>query len=109
MYNDNQVPVYVFSLQTGLVSWRVLNAAKEEVEKPVMIEWNATNYGVMVPYGGYLEVQTDSTHTLSVFSGASNRTLAVVQPSSTTVFKVVSLLECRVSSVSTIANYDAPT
>ena len=90
MYNDNQCPVFIYSLQAGVVSWRVLSPAKEEIENPVMIDWGNSNYGVMVPYGGYLEITTDSTKAFSLYVPNYNNAISVIQPNTTVAFKVVS-------------------
>lgn len=44
----------------------VYNSANEKIENPVYIMAGVDKIGVMVPYGGYIDVQMDSAHGLDV-------------------------------------------
>lgn len=44
----------------------IYNSANEKIGNPVYVTGSIHKIGVMVPYGGYIDIQMDSTHGLGI-------------------------------------------
>lgn len=99
MYQNMDCLVIGFNIFRYTVSYTIYNSANEVIQNPVFVTINTNKTGVCVPYGGYIEVQMDDTHTMSfrvigevgsfLTIGANEKVkLKVVRDYETTIFLI---------------------
>lgn len=66
MYQNMDCVVWGYSQFMYSTKYDIYNSANEKIENPVYITNNELKNGVMVPYGGYVDIQMDSSHGLDV-------------------------------------------
>lgn len=72
MYQNMDCVVFGYSQFLYSTKYDIYNSANEKIENPVYITRNSDKIGVMVPYGGYIDVKMDSSHGLNIVLATSN-------------------------------------
>lgn len=97
---DKQVPFFCYTLtnKNAIESYSVENSAGEVIQNPVFIgatpQQNTPNIGIMVPYGGYINIKMTSAYKLQIRVQGNETIISTLQPSSTSKIKIVFPMVC---------------
>ena len=85
----------------------IYNSANEKIENPVYITGSIYKIGVMVPYGGYVDIQMDSSHGLQ-FTLAENANVLFydMQIGTSAKIKIVRDYYTKVTTASSLSEDD---
>ena len=102
---DKQVPFFCYTLvnSAAIESYSVETPAGEVIQNPVFIgvtpQQNVPNIGIMVPYGGYINIKMTSSYRLQVRVQGNESIITTLQPSSIGKIKVVFPMVCTLIEV----------
>lgn len=99
MYQNMDCAILGYDLLTYATSYKVLNSAGEQILEPVTLEANTVNYGILIPYGGYLEITMDESHRINFKSPDGSISLFTAGNNAFAKFKVVRDYNAIVSKV----------
>lgn len=105
MYQNMDCVVWGYSQFYYSIKYDIYNSANEKIENPVYITNNEKNIGVMVPYGGYIDIQMDSSHGLILSTANSTYSITeiTIENGGSGKIKVVRDYYARVTTPSTMS------
>lgn len=105
MYQNMDCLISGFNIFTYAVSYNIYNSSGEIIDNPVFLEVGLRKAGVCVPYGGYIYIEMDNNHSISVRVINSNTgSFLTIGPGESTKFKVLRDYTVTVSEVTTENN-----
>lgn len=101
MYQNMDCVVWGYSQFTYSTKYDIYNSANEKIENPVYITSNESKIGVMVPYGGYVDIQMDSSHGLDFILTGVSYSICSIPIGGSVKIKVIRDYSTRLTDAST--------
>ena len=89
MYQNMDCVILGYQILTYAVSYKVYNSAGEQIVESNLIKAGYTIIGITIPYGGYLEITMDESHSITFKNYTGSVGLFTARENSTVKFKVV--------------------
>lgn len=101
MYQNMDCVILGYQLLNFAASYTVYNSAGEQVINPKLLNSGMINIGVCVPYGGSIEIEMDSTHSLAIKHNTGYTNLLTIQP---TLKYRIPVVRDYIGTVNTVTN-----
>lgn len=106
MHQNMDCVVWGYSQFEYSTKYNIYNSANEKIENPVYITNNTKYIGVMVPYGGYVEITIDDSHKLYFVTVEGSYTITEIPFGGSGKIKVIRDYYSRTESISTMSEDD---
>lgn len=101
MYQNMECAILGYNMLDYTVKYTVYNSANEPITNPIIINAVHANFGICVPYGGFIEIQMDNNHSITFKSPSGNTNLITISAGATNKVRVVRDYVVVVNTVTT--------